>query len=101
MNTLWKFDAGDAAIDTGILRTTAITPEKGRNHAMAANRFPLKTSAAFLCLIGAAGMAHSAERQPTQYVLPNGWAISPAGKPIELGACPGNSCPYQAVPMYW
>ena len=55
---------------------------------MAANRSQHKTSAVFLSLISLAGMALSAEKKPAEYLLPNGWAISPVGTQIELDGLP-------------
>ena len=52
------------------------------------NRSQHKTSAVFLSLISLAGMALSAEKKPVEYVLPNGWAISPVGTQIELDGLP-------------
>jgi len=55
-----------------------------------------------LVLISLAGMALSAEKNPAgtnpQYVLPNGWAISPVGKQIELDGLPLKLVPVPGGP---
>jgi hypothetical protein len=63
--------------------------------------FPIRFLFGFV-LICLAGTAFSAEKNPAgmspQYLLPNGWAISPVGKQIKLDGLPLNLVPVPVGP---